>query len=109
MGIRSILEPLLILGNREKVNFLIALRDSNDRSDELHQELRNLQQGGVKMVEIVQDKTFNVRTIVILNEQPNQLVEINVTVEHKPDQSLSSSGRTVSSRHPCTPCYAAVR
>ena len=65
--VRCRLQPPLVLRERKEVLALVALRDTNDRRDKLQQERRvQLEQRRVKVVEEVQDKTLDMRTIVIL-------------------------------------------
>ena len=64
--VRRVLKPLLVLGDGEEVDLLVPLRDTDDGRDELDQELGHLQQGRVEVVEVVQNKTLDMRTIVIL-------------------------------------------
>ena len=77
-------QPLLILGNSEEVDALLALGDlrecvresiftrnvhttySNDGRHELHQKVRDLQQRREEVIQKVNEETFNVRTIVVL-------------------------------------------
>ena len=81
----GLLEPHFIFGDGVEVDDLLAfpnLQDesamfvthtyvdvtySNDRSDELHEELRDLQERRVEVVQVVDEKALDMRTIVILS------------------------------------------
>ena len=96
-------QPLFVLGNSEKVDALLALGNlsecvrestftrnahatySDNRRHELHQKVRDFQQRREEVVQKVDEKTFNVRTIVVLRtpalkhtlrgvEQPTHLI-----------------------------------
>lgn len=62
----SVLQPLLVLRDGEEIDLLVSLRDTNNRRDELDQELRDLEKGRIKVVEVVENETLDVRTIMIL-------------------------------------------
>jgi hypothetical protein len=80
----GLFEPLLILGNGEEIDPLLALCDlcthvgvtlrrrdilvtySNDGGHELNQEVRNLQQRREEMVQEIDEESLDVRAVVIL-------------------------------------------
>ena len=80
----SLFEPLLILGDGEEIDPLLALCDlckhvgvtlrrrkipvtySNDGCHELNQEIRNLQQRRKEMVQEIDEESLDVRAVVIL-------------------------------------------
>jgi len=82
--VRRLFEPLLIFGDGEKVDPLFALCDlltqvgkraskeksiathSDDGCHKLNQEAGDLQQGREEMVQKVDEKALDVRTVVIL-------------------------------------------
>ena len=66
MRVRRLFEPFLVLRNREEVDLLVSFRDTDDRSDELDQELRDLEQRGIEVIKVVENETLDMRTIVIL-------------------------------------------
>ena len=67
--VRRLFEPFLVLRNREEVDLLVSFRDTDDRRNELDQELRNLEQRRIEVIEVVENETFDVRTIVILSNE----------------------------------------
>jgi hypothetical protein len=62
-----ILHPLLELGNGEKVNGFLPMAYSDDGSNELDEEIGELEKRRVEVVKEVDDESLDVRTIVILN------------------------------------------
>lgn len=73
MTIVVFLFPLLVLGHSEEHALLLALGYLDDGSDELIQEVGNLQQGGVEVVQKVDDKTLDMRTVVILIRHDHEM------------------------------------
>lgn len=66
-SIGILLFPCFILGYSEERQMLLTLTDFHDRCDELDQEAWNLKETREEMVEEVDNETFDVRTIMILN------------------------------------------
>ena len=86
MSIGSCFQPLLILRNGKEVDALLPFCDlwrnhellsvvdtryktstyANNRSDKLDEEIRQLQQRGEEVIQEVDQKTFDMRAIVIL-------------------------------------------
>ena len=64
--IRRVLQPLLVLRDSEEVDLLISLRNTDDGRDKLDEEFGNLEQRGVEVIQVVQDKTLDMRTVMIL-------------------------------------------
>ena len=60
------LHPLLEFGNSEEVDGFLPMSHSDDGSNELDQEIGELEKRRIKVVEEVNDKPLDVRTIVIL-------------------------------------------
>jgi hypothetical protein len=82
MRVRRIFEPLLILRDREEINTLLAFGNSHDGSYELDQEIRNLEQRRVKVIQEINEKSFDVRTIVILQRYAGS--DFHVVQENRP-------------------------
>ena len=66
MRIGRRLRPLLILRDRKEIATLLALRNVHNRRNELDEKPRYLEQRRVEVVEVVQDETLDMGTIVVL-------------------------------------------
>lgn len=100
-------QPLLVLRNGEEVDALLALGNlreyirectltrnvrttySNDGRHELHQKVRDFQQRREEVIQKVNEKTFNVRTVVVLHVPALKRTPIGVAQANAPDPSLS--------------------
>jgi len=62
------LHPLLELGNGEEIDRFLPMTHSDDRGNELNEEIGELEKRRVEVVEEVDNESLDVRTIVILNQ-----------------------------------------
>ena len=62
-----VFHPLLELGNGEEIDRLLPMTHSDDGSNELNEEIGELEKRRVEVVEEVDDKSLDVRSIMILN------------------------------------------
>lgn len=69
------LHPLLEFGDSEEVDRFLPMAHSDDGSNELDQEIGELEKRRVKVVEEVDDQSLDVRTIVILKSNVTQVFE----------------------------------
>jgi hypothetical protein len=69
------------LRHRVEADLLFALPHLYDGCDELDKEIRDAQQRGVRVIEEIDEETFDVRAVVILpSAKPSQ-------PSHSPDRS----------------------
>ena len=69
------LRPLLEFRNSEEVDRFLPMAHSDDGSNELDQEIGELEKRRIKVVEEVDDKPLDVRTIVILKSNVTKVFE----------------------------------
>lgn len=62
------LYPLLELRNGEEIDGFLSMAHSDDGSNELNEEIVELEKRWVEVIKEVDDESLDVRTIVILNQ-----------------------------------------
>jgi hypothetical protein len=69
------LHPLMEFGNSEEVDGFLPMAYSDDGSNELDEEIGELEKRRIEVIEEVDDKPLDVRTIVILNSNVTKVFE----------------------------------